>query len=132
MYLVAAVLASAIAVIAVSAVLAFLLDLSIEYGLVTALLLLGAAEMVFAIVIFVPVNLMRKRLGRMERVAYIATGALIPAIAALSIAPTGVDAISWAAKLVSTAAIAATGAAGAFAFALVAAQANVAPESESL
>ena len=128
MYLVGAVLASAIAVIAVSAALAFLLELSIEYGLVTALLLLGAAELIFAVVIFIPINLIRERLGGMERVAYIAVGALIPAIAAFSIVPTSADAVSWIAKLVTTLAIAATGAAGGFAFALVVARANAASE----
>ena len=129
MYLVGAVLASAIAVIAVSAVLAFVLDLSIEFGLVTALLSLGALEMIFATIVFVPVHLIRKRLGGKERFAHIVAGTLIPAMAALFISLAGGVDTSWVAKSLAIAAIAATGAAGAFAFAFVVARADAASAS---
>ncbi len=111
-----ALLASAAAAMVVAWVLILVVDLPVDQGGLPQVLLVGFSALVFAGILFVPIHLVRKTLGRAVPFIYFLTGALIPASYVMIWRPLGEE--DFAANLLSAVLIGFLGTCSAVGFAI--------------
>lgn len=85
----AAILVSAFAAMLAASLLNMALDFSLDEAAIPQVLLIGFAALVFAIVVYLPIYLVQRKLVRSVVHTYIVAGALIPAACSLFFRPFG-------------------------------------------
>ena len=86
-----ALLASAAVTMVAAWVFILVVDLPVDQGGLPQVLLVGFSASVLAAIVFVPIHLIRKTLGRAVPFIYFLTGALIPAVYVMIWRPLGED-----------------------------------------
>jgi hypothetical protein len=117
-----AILASSLAAMLSTWAFIVLLDAPFDEGGVPQLLMVGAAALAFATIVFCPIYWLRRKTGRYQAGAYVLSGVLMPAAWIFIARPFGNDGFKWIAY--EAAVFAAIGASAALAFMMVAGRAK--------
>lgn len=117
-----AILASSVAAIFSTWIFLVFLGAPFDDGGVGQLLLVGSAALAFATIVFCPIYLLRRKIGRYQAVVYVMSGVLIPGAWIYILRPFGDDEFKWISY--QAAVLAAIGVPAAVAFMLVAGRAR--------